>query len=77
MQMHPIIIIITPTHSLPNSHWIFPGYITSVAMSSAPVYLDHNATTRPSASVRGAVAEAMENCWGNPSSNSEEGRKAR
>lgn len=33
-----------------------------------PIYLDHNATTRPADEVIQAVAEAMRNDWGNPSS---------
>ncbi len=33
-----------------------------------PIYLDHNATTRPAAEVVEAVAEAMRADWGNPSS---------
>lgn len=33
-----------------------------------PIYLDHNATTRPADEVIDAVAEAMRNDWGNPSS---------
>jgi cysteine desulfurase len=32
------------------------------------IYLDHNATTRPDSTVRDAVANALENLWGNPSS---------
>ncbi len=32
------------------------------------VYLDNNATTRPSRGVTQVVAETMERCWGNPSS---------
>src|SRR4051812_41867357 len=39
--------------------------------------LDHNATTRPHAAVRAAVAGALEAAWGNPSSVHGRGRAAR
>ncbi|MGC8783421.1 MAG: cysteine desulfurase family protein [Armatimonadota bacterium] len=41
------------------------------------VYLDHAATTPIAPEVREAVAQAMEECWGNPSSLHLFGRKAR
>jgi cysteine desulfurase len=41
------------------------------------IYLDANATTPPFPEVREAVAEALAELWGNPSSLHEEGRKAR
>lgn len=34
----------------------------------APIYLDHNATTRPVPEVIAAMTECLEHCWGNPSS---------
>jgi cysteine desulfurase len=41
------------------------------------IYLDHNATTPLRAEVRAAMAEALEQAWGNPSSIHGPGRKAR
>jgi cysteine desulfurase len=41
------------------------------------IYLDHAATTPIAPEVREAVAQAMEECWGNPSSLHLFGRKAR
>lgn len=41
------------------------------------LYLDANATTAPFPEVREAVAKALEELWGNPSSLHEEGRRAR
>ncbi|MCS6830123.1 MAG: cysteine desulfurase family protein [Armatimonadota bacterium] len=41
------------------------------------IYLDHAATTPIAPEVREAVAQAMEDCWGNPSSLHLFGRKAR
>lgn len=41
------------------------------------VYLDNNATTRPSAAVAAAVAEALADCWHNPSSVHRPGQAAR
>ncbi len=41
------------------------------------IYLDHAATTPPHPAVIGAVAWAMEHCWGNPSSLHLLGRRAR
>lgn len=34
----------------------------------APIYLDHNATTRPAPEVIAAMTECLEHGWGNPSS---------
>lgn len=34
----------------------------------APIYLDHNATTRPAPEVIAAMTDCLERCWGNPSS---------
>jgi cysteine desulfurase len=42
-----------------------------------PVYLDWNATTPPHPSVLHAMAEAVENGWGNPASIHATGRRAR
>jgi cysteine desulfurase len=36
--------------------------------TDAPIYLDHNATTRLHDEVRAAMLEAMDTAWGNPSS---------
>lgn len=43
----------------------------------APVYLDHNATTRPRPGVREAMVDALEHVWANPSSTHEPGQAAR
>ncbi|MFG0307082.1 MAG: cysteine desulfurase family protein [Phycisphaerales bacterium JB040] len=42
-----------------------------------PVYLDHNATTRPSPGVADAVRRGVEDLWGNPSSVHRAGQDAR
>lgn len=34
----------------------------------APIYLDHNATTRPAPEVVAAMTACLADCWGNPSS---------
>lgn len=41
------------------------------------IYLDHNATTRPDPEVAVAVSRALSETWGNPSTLSEPGRRAR
>lgn len=46
-------------------------------MSSAPIYLDHNATTPPAPEVVQAVAECMAGCWGNASSTHAAGQASR
>ncbi len=47
------------------------------ALPSEPIYLDHNATTRPSEKVVEAVARALREQWGNPSSASPAGKAAK
>jgi cysteine desulfurase len=42
-----------------------------------PIHLDHNATTRPAPEVVAAMREALESCWGNPSSVHRAGIEAR
>lgn len=42
-----------------------------------PVHLDHNATTRPAPEVVASMREALEHCWGNPSSVHRSGIEAR
>ena len=46
-------------------------------MSAGNIYLDHNATTPPAPEVRAAMAQALEQLWGNPSSVHGPGRRAR
>ena len=46
-------------------------------IARAEIYLDHNATTPPSAAVRAAVAEAEETLWQNPSSQHRPGQRVR
>ncbi len=48
----------------------------SDAMLDNRVYLDANATTRPSAAVREAIGQALADGWGNPSSLHARGRSA-
>ena len=42
-----------------------------------PIHLDHNATTRPAPEVVAAMRDALERCWGNPSSVHRSGIEAR
>lgn len=42
-----------------------------------PIHLDHNATTRPAPEAVTAMREALESCWGNPSSVHRAGIEAR
>ena len=46
-------------------------------MSAETIYLDHNATTPPGLEVRAAMARALDELWGNPSSVHGPGRRAR
>ena len=46
-------------------------------MDAGPIYLDHNATTPLLPEVRLAMARALEELWGNPSSVHGPGRRAR
>ena len=46
-------------------------------MSSQPVFLDHNSTTPLDPEVAGAMAQAQETAWGNPSSVHAAGRAAK
>ena len=41
--------------------------VTLATMASSVVYLDHNSTTKPEAEVVSAVAAALSDSWGNPS----------
>lgn len=41
------------------------------------IYLDHNATTRPAPEVVTEMRDALETCWGNPSSMHAQGQMAR
>jgi len=41
------------------------------------VYLDHNATTKPTSEVVSAVVDALETCWANPSSIHRAGQEAK
>jgi cysteine desulfurase len=45
--------------------------------AAQPVYLDHNATTRPWAEVVAAMRHALEHAWANPSSTHHPGQEAR
>jgi cysteine desulfurase len=46
-------------------------------LSAGTIYLDHNATTPPGPEVRAAMARALDELWGNPSSVHGPGRRAR
>jgi cysteine desulfurase len=46
-------------------------------LNAGPIYLDHNATTPLLPEVRAAMARALEELWGNPSSVHGPGRRAR
>jgi len=46
-------------------------------MSTAPIYLDWNATAPPHPAVLAAMARAAEEAWGNPASTHSVGRRAR
>ncbi len=51
--------------------------LNSPRATSAPIYLDHNATTPPAAEVIAAMEEVMRSAWANPSSVHRAGQEAR